>query len=113
MAAPQFSVNAHRFDPYKNFKFRVKFSDNTDPVAGMSKLSPLKRMTEVVKHREGNDPTAAANRRGTPSTMRLPSSAASPTTRNSRNGRIAFGTTGRVRAPSRLSRTSVAISGSN
>ena|SRR5918995_2799010 len=59
MAAPQFSVNAHRFDPYKNFKFRVKFSDNTDPVAGMSKVSPLKRITEVVKHREGNDPSSS------------------------------------------------------
>jgi phage tail-like protein len=59
MAAPQFSVNAHRFDPYKNFKFQVKFSDSQAPVAGMSKVSPLKRTTEVVKHREGNDPSSS------------------------------------------------------
>ena len=59
MAAPQFSVNTNRFDPYKNFKFRVKFSDGQEPVAGMSKVSPLKRTTEVVKHREGNDPSSS------------------------------------------------------
>ena len=59
MAAPQFKVNAHRFDPYKNFKFRVKFVDKPDPVAGVSKVSSLKRTTEVVKHREGNDPSSS------------------------------------------------------
>ena len=49
----QFSVNATRFDPYKNFKFRVKWDGRY--VAGVSKLSPLKRTTEVVKHRDGAD----------------------------------------------------------
>src|SRR5512132_3196721 len=49
----QFSVNAQRFDPYKNFKFRVKWDGKY--VAGVSKVSSLKRTTEVVKHREGGD----------------------------------------------------------
>src|SRR6516165_2111098 len=53
----QFSVNAQRFDPYKNFKFKVKW-DGT-PIAGLSKVSALKRTTEVVKHREGGDPSSS------------------------------------------------------
>ena len=53
----QFSANAQRFDPYKNFKFRVKW-DGHD-VAGISKVSSLKRTTEVVKHREGGDPSSS------------------------------------------------------
>lgn len=59
MAAPQFKVNAQRYDPYKNFKFQVKFADQQAPVAGVSKVSSLKRTTEVVKHREGNDPSSS------------------------------------------------------
>jgi phage tail-like protein len=51
----QFTVNARRFDPYKNFKFRVKW--NGRYVAGISKVSALKRTTEVVEHREGGDPS--------------------------------------------------------
>ena len=54
----QFSVNASRFDPYKNFKFRVKFGSSPAFVAGVSKVSSLKRTTEVVKHREGGDPSS-------------------------------------------------------
>jgi phage tail-like protein len=53
----QFSVNAQRFDPYKNFKFRVKWDGRY--VAGVSKVSMLKRTTEVVKHREGGDPSSS------------------------------------------------------
>ena len=53
----QFSVNATRFDPYKNFKFRVKWDGKY--VAGVSKVSMLKRTTEVVKHREGGDPSSS------------------------------------------------------
>ena len=49
----QFSVNAQRFDPYKNFKFRVKWDGRY--VAGVSKVTALKRTTEVVEHREGGD----------------------------------------------------------
>jgi phage tail-like protein len=54
----QFTVNAQRFDPYKNFKFRVYWVGSTTPVAGVSKVSALKRTTEVVKHREGGDPSS-------------------------------------------------------
>jgi phage tail-like protein len=53
----QFSVNASRFDPYKNFKFRVKWDGRY--VAGISKVTGLKRTTEVVKHREGGDPSSS------------------------------------------------------
>ncbi len=53
----QFSVNATRFDPYKNFKFRVKWDGRY--VAGISKVGMLKRATEVVKHREGGDPSSS------------------------------------------------------
>ncbi len=51
----QFTVNPQRFDPYKNFKFRVKWDGRY--VAGVSKVSGLKRTTEVVEHREGGDPS--------------------------------------------------------
>jgi len=53
----QFSVNVERFDPYKNFKFRVKWDGRY--VAGVSKVSALKRTTEVVEHREGGDPSTS------------------------------------------------------
>lgn len=53
----QFSVNPKRFDPYKNFKFRVKWDGKY--VAGISKVSGLKRTTEVVSHREGGDPSSS------------------------------------------------------
>jgi phage tail-like protein len=53
----QFSVNAQRFDPYKNFKFRVKWDGKY--VAGISKVGALKRTTEVVKHRDGGDPSSS------------------------------------------------------
>ncbi len=53
----QFSVNANRFDPYKNFKFRVKWDGKY--VAGVSKVGGLKRTTEVVTHREGGDPSSS------------------------------------------------------
>lgn len=51
----QFSVNSERFDPYKNFKFRVKWDGRY--VAGVSKVGALKRTTDVVDHREGGDPS--------------------------------------------------------
>lgn len=55
----QFTVNANpqRFDPYKNFKFRVRWDGRV--VAGISKVGALKRTTEVVKHREGGDPSTS------------------------------------------------------
>jgi phage tail-like protein len=51
----QFTVNTERFDPYKNFKFRVKWDNRY--VAGVSKVGALKRTTDVVDHREGGDPS--------------------------------------------------------
>ena len=53
----QFAVNTTRFDPYKAFKFRVKWDGKY--VAGVSKVSGLKRTTEVVEHREGGDPSTS------------------------------------------------------
>jgi phage tail-like protein len=53
----QFPGNPHRFDPYKNMKFRVKWDGRY--VAGVSKVSALKRSTEVVTHREGGDPSSS------------------------------------------------------
>ncbi len=53
----QFTVNTHRFDPYKNFKFRIKWDGKY--VAGVSKLSALKKSTEPVTHREGGDPSTS------------------------------------------------------
>jgi phage tail-like protein len=53
----QFSVNAQRVDPYKNFIFRVKWDGRY--VAGISKVSGLKRTTQVVTHREGGDPSTS------------------------------------------------------
>jgi phage tail-like protein len=53
----QFTVNPKRFDPYKNFKFRVKWDGRY--VAGVSKVSGLRRTTEVIRHREGGDPSTS------------------------------------------------------
>jgi len=53
----QFSINAQRYDPYKNFKFCVLWDGKR--VAGVSKIGMLKRTTEVVKHREGGDPSSS------------------------------------------------------
>ncbi len=53
----QFTVNTHRFDPYKGFKFRVKWEGRY--VAGISKVSALKQTTEPIKHREGGDPSTS------------------------------------------------------
>jgi phage tail-like protein len=54
---PEFAVNPTRFDPYKNFKFRLKWDGRY--VAGISKMTALKRTTEVVKHRVGGDPSSS------------------------------------------------------
>lgn len=51
----KFTVNPLRYDPYRNFKFKVKI-DNVY-VAGLSKCSALKKTTEMVEFREGGDPS--------------------------------------------------------
>jgi phage tail-like protein len=53
----QFNVSTTRFDPYKNFKFRVKWDGKY--VAGLNKVGMLKKTTEVVKHRDGGDPSSS------------------------------------------------------
>ena len=52
----QLVAKPNRFDPYKNFKFRVKWDGRY--VAGISKVSALRRTTDVVEHREGGDPSS-------------------------------------------------------
>ncbi len=61
----QFPGNVHRFDPYKNFKFRVMWDGRI--VAGISKVSALRRRTEVVEHRDGSEPSSPRLSPGTTS----------------------------------------------
>lgn len=49
----EFVTNSLRLDPYKNYKFRVKWDGRY--VAGVSKVGSLRRTTEVVSHRAGGD----------------------------------------------------------
>jgi phage tail-like protein len=56
-----FVVNPERFDPYKNFKFRVQWDGRY--VAGVSKVSGLRRTTQVISHRAGGDWSLSASRR--------------------------------------------------
>ncbi|HKU49810.1 MAG TPA: phage tail protein [Nitrososphaera sp.] len=51
----KFSVNTNRYDPYKNFKFRIKLDNKY--VAGLTKVSALTRTTEVIEFREGGNPS--------------------------------------------------------
>ena len=50
-------AKVRRFDPYKNFKFRVYWDNRV--VAAVSKVGPLKRTTEVVRHRDGGNPSTS------------------------------------------------------
>jgi len=50
----EFTVNATRFDPYKSFMFRVRWDGKY--VAGLSRMSPLRRTTAPVTHRDGANP---------------------------------------------------------
>jgi phage tail-like protein len=54
---PEFPVNPHRFDPYKNFKFRVKWDGKY--IAGVSAVSPLRRTMEVITYRTGSEPSSS------------------------------------------------------
>ena len=57
MPAPEFNANSQRYDPYRNFKFRVKWEGRT--VAGVSRVGGLTRSTQVVSHRAEGDPSSA------------------------------------------------------
>jgi phage tail-like protein len=50
---PIFSVNTQRHDPYKTYRFLVYFGTSTSPVAAMSKVTTLKRVTDVIEYKEG------------------------------------------------------------
>lgn len=56
MAAPMFAVNAHRYDPYRTFKFQILIDGK--PVAGLKKMGALKRKTETIKWRTAGDPSS-------------------------------------------------------
>jgi len=51
----KFTTNSQRYDPYRNFKFKIKIDNQY--VAGLSKCSALKKTTEMVEWREGGDPS--------------------------------------------------------
>ncbi len=55
MAAPMFTVNTHRHDPYRTFKFQLLIDGR--PVAGLKKMGALKKKTEPVKWRTAGDPS--------------------------------------------------------
>jgi phage tail-like protein len=55
MAAKPFSVNASRFDPYKSYRFLVFFDTSTSPVAGISKVTAIKRSADVIEYKEGGN----------------------------------------------------------
>jgi phage tail-like protein len=51
-----FSVNINRFDPYKTYRFLVYFDTATTPVAGLSKVTGLKRSSDAIEYKEGGNP---------------------------------------------------------
>ncbi len=55
MASKPFSVNVNRFDPYKTYRFLVYFGTSTSPVAGVSKVTAIKRSADVIEHKIGGD----------------------------------------------------------
>ena len=55
MVAPMFPANAHRFDPYRTFKFQVVIDGAV--VAGLQKMSALKKTTEPVQWRDAGSPS--------------------------------------------------------
>ncbi|HET9059742.1 MAG TPA: phage tail protein [Acidimicrobiales bacterium] len=50
-----FTVNVNRFDPYKTYRFLVYFGGSTSPVAGVSKVSAVKRSSDVIEYKEGGN----------------------------------------------------------
>jgi phage tail-like protein len=54
--AKTFTVNINRYDPYKSFRFLVYFGTSTSAVAGVSKVTGLKRSSDVIEYKQGGDP---------------------------------------------------------
>jgi len=50
-----FTVNLSRYDPYKTHRFLIYFGTATSPVAAVSKITGLKRSSEVIDYREGGN----------------------------------------------------------
>jgi len=50
---PEFPLNTYRYDPYKTYRFLVYFHPSTTPVAAVSKVSALKRSSDVIDYKEG------------------------------------------------------------
>jgi phage tail-like protein len=48
-----FTVNTSRYDPYKAYRFLVYFGKSRTPVAGVSKVSAVKRTSKVIEYNEG------------------------------------------------------------
>src|SRR5580704_2224847 len=48
-----FSVNTSRYDPYKSYRFLVFFGTSTTAVAAVSKITTLKRVSDVIEYKEG------------------------------------------------------------
>jgi len=48
-----FPVNTTRYDPYKSYRFLVYFGTSTTPVAAVSKITALKRSSDVIEYKEG------------------------------------------------------------
>jgi phage tail-like protein len=55
MSSIIFPVNVHRFDPYKTYRFLVYFGTSTSPVAAVSKVSTVKRSSDVIEYKEGGN----------------------------------------------------------
>src|SRR5260370_13710118 len=51
-----FPVNTSRFDPYKTYRFLVYFGVGTTPVAAVSKVTAIKRSSDVIEYKEGGNP---------------------------------------------------------
>ena len=51
-----FPVNTNRFDPYKTYRFLVFFGLSTTPVAAVSKVTAVKRSSDVIEYKEGGNP---------------------------------------------------------
>src|ERR1700730_17903908 len=50
-----FTVNTNRYDPYKSYRFLVYFGNTTTPVAGVSKVTGLKRSSDAIEYKEGGN----------------------------------------------------------
>lgn len=49
----QFPVNTDRFIPYSSYLFVVYFDKSTTPVAGVSKVTGMKRSIDPIEYKEG------------------------------------------------------------